>query len=64
MNTIETISGNIAEMRLITEGAISIFEKSPVPNADAYGLIGEALYVLRERVCNCLNECQKSEKTV
>lgn len=64
MNTIDTISGNLAEMRLITEGAISIFEKSPVPNVDVYGLIGEALYVLRTRVCDCLNECQESEKSV
>ena len=56
MNSIDKISGNLAEMRLIAEGAISIFEKSPTPNVDAYGLIGEALYLLRDRIGDCLSE--------
>ena len=61
MNSIDKISGNLAEMRLIAEGAISIFEKSPTPNVDAYGLIGEALYLLRDRIGDCLSECQESK---
>ena len=64
MNSIDEINGNLVEMRLIAEGAISIFEKSPTPNVDVYGLIGEALYLLRERIGDCLNECPKVEKDV
>ena len=58
------IKGTITEMRLIAEGAISLFEKSPTPNLDVYGLIGEALYLMRDKVSDCLTACQKSEKSV
>ena len=49
-------------MSLIVEGAISLFEKSPTPNVDAYGLIGEALYLMRDKVSDCLTACQESGK--
>ena len=63
-NTVDSIGGKLAEMRLIVEGAVSLFEKSPTPNADDYSLIGEAFYLLRDQISDCLTECQKSEKTV
>lgn len=55
-----SISGTITEMRLIAEGAISLYEKTPKPDADAYSLIGEALYMLQERISYCLLACQNS----
>ncbi len=55
----EDINGTIVEMRLITEGAISLYEKNRKPDADAYSLIGEALYMLQERINYCLLACQK-----
>lgn len=51
----DSICGNLAEMRLVVEGAISIFEKG-MPNQDDYSLIGEALYLLREKASECLSE--------
>ena len=53
----DSICGNLAEMRLVVEGAISIFEKG-MPNQDDYSLIGEALYLLREKVSECLTAIQ------
>ena len=50
----DTINGTLVEMRLIAEGAISLHEKNPKPDADAYRLIGEALYMLQERISYCL----------
>ena len=64
MNSIDKISGNLAEMRLIAEGAISFFEKSPTPNLDVYGLIGEELYLMRDKVSDCRTACQESGKSV
>ena len=40
----------IIEMRLIVEGAIRLHECS----SDEYNMIGEALYLLREKLCVCL----------
>lgn len=58
----DTINGTLVEMRLVVEGAISLHEKSPKPDADAYSLIGEALYMLQERINYCLLACQNSGK--
>lgn len=58
----DTINGTLVEMRLIAEGAISLYEKNPKPDADAYSLIGEALYMLQERISYCLLACQNSGK--
>lgn len=54
----DSISGILAEMRLIVEGAVSIYEKAPYSNSDEYSLIGEALYLMREKVTDCLTACQ------
>ncbi len=51
--TLDNISGNLAEMRLIAEGAVQIFEKAEGAQSDVYDLIGEALYLLREKISNC-----------
>ena len=59
-NTVESIVGTIVEMRVIAEGAISLYGKNPKPDADAYSLIGEALSMLQERISYCLLACQKS----
>lgn len=53
----DSICGNLAEMRLVVEGAISIYENGS-NNSDDYALIGEALYLLREKVSECLNTIQ------
>ena len=58
----DTINGTLVEMRLIAEGAISLHEKNPKSDADAYSLIGEALYMLQERISYCLLACQNSGK--
>ena len=55
----ETINGAIVEMRLIVEGAISLYEKNQKPDADAYKLIGEALHMIQERISYCLLASQK-----
>ena len=52
------ISGNLAEMRLIVEGAISLYERTPESNSDEYSLVGDALYLMREKVTDCLTTCQ------
>ena len=59
----DTIKGTITEMRLIAEGAISLYEKNRKPDADVYSLIGEALYMLQERISYCLLACQNNEKS-
>lgn len=64
MNTIDSIAGTLVEMRLIVEGAVSIFEKVKDTHSDDFSLIGEALYILRARLCDCLVECQESGKSV
>ena len=47
----------IIEMRLIVEGAIRLHECS----SDEYNMIGEALYLLREKLCVCFAVCQNNE---
>lgn len=56
--TMDTIIGSLAEMRLIVEGAVSIYEKGNGADSDSYSLIGEALYMMRERISACLEACQ------
>ena len=54
----DTISGTLTEARIIAEGAISLFDKNPKPDANAYSLIGEALHMIQERISYCLLSCQ------
>ena len=51
---LDALMGNLAEMRLIAEGAVSIYEKSDKNDAEAFSLIGEALYMMRDRIMVCL----------
>ena len=51
---LDALMGNLAEMRLIAEGAVSIYEKSDKNDAEAFSLIGEALYMMRDRIMECL----------
>ena len=60
----EDISGTIVEMSVIVEGVISLFEKNPKPDTDSYSLIGEALYMLQERISYCLLACRNGGKEV
>ena len=62
MKTIDAISGNLAEMRLIAEGAISMYEKAKENDSDAYSLIGDALYLIREKLSECLTIVQDCNK--
>jgi len=64
MNTMDSISGILAEIRLIVEGAVSIYEKEPDSSSDEYSLIGDALYLLREKVADCLTAFQDGVKEV
>ena len=57
-----SIIGTIIEMRVIAEGAISLYEKNPKSNADDYNLIDEALHMLKDRISYCLLACQNSGK--
>ena len=50
----ETITDKIVEMRLIVEGAIALYERKPDSASDDYSLIGEALYLMREKVDDSL----------
>ena len=54
----DSISGTLAELRVIAEGAVSLYEKNQKPEVDAYSLIGEALYMMQERISYCLLTCQ------
>ncbi len=58
----DNISGTLIEIRVIAEGAISLHEKNPKPDADAYSLIGEALHMIQERISYCLLACQNEAK--
>ena len=58
------ISGTLVETRVIVEGAISLHEKNQKPDADAYSLIGEALYMIQERISYCLLALQNNGKSV
>lgn len=50
----------LIERRLVIEGAIVLYEQKPDCSSDEYSLIGEALYLLRER----LKACQETVKGV
>ena len=54
----DDIRSTIVELRVIAEGALSLYEKNPKPDTDAYRLIGEALSMLQERISYCLLACQ------
>ena len=56
---LDIIMGDLAEMRLIAEVALSIFEKSDRDDAEAFSLIGEALYMIRDKVTECLEAGRK-----
>lgn len=58
----DSINGTIIEMCLIVEGAISLYEKHPQPDADAYSLIGEALHMIQDRANYCLLACQNDAR--
>ena len=58
----DSISGTLIEIRVIAEGAISLHEKNPKPDADAYSLIGEALHMIQERISYCLLACQNDAR--
>ena len=58
----ESINGTLIEIRVIAEGAISLHEKNPKPDADAYSLIGEALHMIQERISYCLLACQNDAR--
>ena len=55
---LDTISNTIIEVRVIVEGALSLYEKNPKPDADTYSLIGEALHMIQERISYCVLACQ------
>ena len=58
----DSISGTLIEIRVIAEGAISLHEKNPKPDADAYSLIGEALPMIQERISYFLLACQNDAR--
>ena len=60
----EDINGTIVEMKVIAEGALSLYEKNPKPDTDAYSLIGEALNMLQDRISYCLLACQNGSGKV
>ena len=58
----ERLIDDLTAMRLVVEGAITLYEKdSGKPESDAYNLIGEALYLIREHVCSCLDAYKQAE---
>ena len=58
----ESIGGTLIEIRVIAEGAISLHEKNPKPDADAYSLIGEALHMIQDRISYCLLACKNDAR--
>lgn len=60
----DTITDKLVEIRLVIEGAVILYEQKPAPADDDYSLIGDALYILRERVVECLTACLEYGKTV
>ncbi len=57
-----TIMDTLIEMRLVIEGTVSLFEKKPDCFSDEYCLIGEALYLVRDKVNDCLKTLQNGTK--
>ena len=63
-NAMERLIDNLTAMRLVVEGAVALYEKdNAAADVDAYNLIGEALYLIREHVCGCLEVIAESEET-
>ncbi len=60
----DTIADKLIEMRLVIEGAITLYNLKPDNTSDDYSLMGEALYFLRDRVSETLTACQNSTKRV
>lgn len=53
----DEIMNRLAEMRLVVEGAIALYERN---TAETNDLIGTALYFLRDGLCDCLTACQEA----
>lgn len=53
----DEIMNRLAEMRLVMEGTIALYERN---TAEANDLIGTALYFLRDGLCDCLTACQEA----
>lgn len=53
----DEIMNHLAEMRLVVEGTIALYERN---TAEAKDLIGTALYFLRDGLCDCLTACQEA----
>ncbi len=51
----------LVEIRLVIEGAITLFEQKPDSASDEYSLIGEALYLLREKVTENMKAIQEAK---
>ena len=63
-NAMERLIDNLTAMRLVVEGAVALYEKdNSVTDADTCNLIGEALYLIREHVCGCLEAIAESKET-
>ena len=46
---------DLTAMRLVVEGAVTLYERNNnAADPDIYNLIGEALYLMQEHVCACL----------
>ena len=58
----DTIIDKLIEMRLVIEGAVTLYNQKPDSVSDEYSLIGEALYLLRDKVNEGLNILQDSGK--
>ena len=56
-DTINDLTIALAKMRLIAEGALSLYEKTNLSDDDI-SLIVDALYFLRETAEDCLRTCQ------
>ena len=53
---------DLTAMRLVVEGAITLYERdNNAADPDTYNLIGEALYLMREHVCACLEAYQQAD---
>ena len=53
----DEIMNHLAEMRLVVEGTIALYERN---TAVANDLIGTALYFLRDGLSDCLTACQEA----
>ena len=59
----EKFIDDLTAMRLIVEGAITLFESNSVkPDPETYNLVGEALYLIREHICSCFETYLKAQE--